>query len=417
MKKIFAIAFLFSLSLSVKSQNPSAALQAFANRKLDSINRALITPNDQNSVFKYNSNAESVFKDGLNVSAFINANNGKSVFKNPLTGGSVFMDNNTTITDYIREVYNNSLSGGYGYAGWLAQIKQKQDTVNQNLRKVAARLISQNSNTAGDMLDGIYDRSGSIKDRLQDGAGMSAANRLKAIYEGEYGVTNTPPLFGYETWGEGIVTLESVSSSELQAINSKLPTIGQQTQANAVTVTFPSDAVQTVQIGGGATSYIVYASTLTPVASASMILSVGGFGTTSRLESITISGTQTTGGQVPVKLMRLTSAPTGGSWTNPLGYNLGTGAEVSNSTDVKFFTANTTGGGAVGTGLGIIKSALVSIPATTAADGATEYKFDFSTLPQSMKPILGTSNWVALCLNDATTITGGKLYITVTISR
>jgi len=277
-------------------------------------------------------------------------------FMNPASstfGNGVFSDN------LGRNVFNH-YSTGKSIVDINYLIKQSSDTVNQTGRLIDYHLVSPNTGVGtGEYSEYIYTATSSLDTKITNGSNVAA---------------------------------------------SSIPVV----LATDITPTVNSQAIQTA-------STIVYSSSLAPVASASLILAIAP-ATTSKLDRITISGIQTTGGNVIFKLMTLTSAPTGGSYTNPYGYNLEDGAAVSNTSDVKFFTANPTGGGALPTGTGLMSVVSTPIPAATATTDS-EYTFDFTTNKNAKQPVVSSSRIIALVVNDGVTITGGNLFITVQLSR
>lgn len=158
---------------------------------------------------------------------------------------------------------------------------------------------------------------------------------------------------------------------------------------------------------GTAKTYGASTSALASAASATDIFTITGNATTTvYVTKITISGTQTTGGQVRVDLVKRSTADTSGTSTAPTAVPYDSG-DAAASAVLAAYTANPT----TGTTVGAIRSALISIGATT--NGSNEVQvFDFGAT--NGKPVVLSGTAQALAVNLAgVTVTGGSFYISV----
>ena len=152
--------------------------------------------------------------------------------------------------------------------------------------------------------------------------------------------------------------------------------------------------------------------TVAPAASATDIVEiVGSSSKTVLIHSITISGTQTTGGGVPVYIIKRSTAATGGTSSSPTivprSTVLGEGAAAT--AVVKAYTVNPT----TGTSVGNIWLGNVSTPATTGDTQPYTITFNQTGMPVKLS---GTSQTLCINLNGAT-VTGGLFYITIEFSE
>lgn len=147
--------------------------------------------------------------------------------------------------------------------------------------------------------------------------------------------------------------------------------------------------------------------TITPAAAATDVLTIiGSASKTVSIQKIFISGTQTTGGLVLVKIIRRSTADTGGASTAPVAVKHES-ADSAATTVLANYSANP---GALGTVVGTLRSQLVPIAGVTATT-SNIIKFDFGDLG---KPIIlnGVAEQIAINLNGAT-VTGGSLNIDI----
>lgn len=158
---------------------------------------------------------------------------------------------------------------------------------------------------------------------------------------------------------------------------------------------------------GTAKTYGASTAALVPAASATDIFTITGNATTTvYVTKITISGTQTTGGQVRFDLVKRSTADTAGTSTAPTAVPYDSG-DAAASAVLAAYTANPT----TGTTVGAIRSALLSIGATT--NGSNEVQvFDFGAT--NGKPVVLSGTAQALAVNLAgVTVTGGSFYISI----
>ena len=119
---------------------------------------------------------------------------------------------------------------------------------------------------------------------------------------------------------------------------------------------------------------------------------------------ITISGTQTTGGLVPVYIIKRSSAASAGTSTNPT-YVPRDANQVAATAAIKVYTANPT----IGSSVGNIWLGLVPVTATTGSAPVTDIDFNLTGTPILLS---GTSQ--TLCINlNGVTYSGNTFYITV----
>lgn len=147
--------------------------------------------------------------------------------------------------------------------------------------------------------------------------------------------------------------------------------------------------------------------TVTPVAAATDVLTIiGSASKTVSIQKIIISGSQTTGGMVLVKVIRRSSADTGGSSTAVTSIKHES-ADAAATTVLANYSANP---GALGTTVGTIRSQALPLAALTATT-VNIVEFDFGNLG---KPIVlaGVAEQLAINLNGAT-VTGGSLNIDI----
>lgn len=138
---------------------------------------------------------------------------------------------------------------------------------------------------------------------------------------------------------------------------------------------------------------------------------VGSSSKTVFIHSITISGTQTTGGGVPIYIVKRSTAASGGTSTNktitPRSTILAEGTAAT--AVVKAYTANPT----TGTLVGNIWLGNISTPATTGDSQPYRIQFNDTGMPVKLS---GTSQTLCVNLNGAT-VTGGTFYITIEFSE
>lgn len=164
-------------------------------------------------------------------------------------------------------------------------------------------------------------------------------------------------------------------------------------------------AVQTVPMQHTARSYAGSVSALASVASATDIATItGNASTTVYVTRITISATQTTGGQVRVDLVKRSAANTAGSSASITAIPLDA-TDAAASATLLSYTANPTPGAAVGT----VKTALIAVGGTTSTTSDVQV-FDFGI---NGKPLTLSGTAQVLAVNLAgVTVTGGSFYVT-----
>jgi hypothetical protein len=322
------------------------------------------------------------------------------------------MINAQTATSSLQTVGNNTLT----------VIKQKLDTVNSYLRSNAGT-------KAGENLDLIAIRTGGALTRLDylySGIGSMAVGdinyrmkqkldtvnqKLREIdynINGQSGVTPTAPDLGFGTWGEGIVQYLNNINSSFQADGSNAFV----NIANTPTVDIAPTTTVNTNVNFNALSSettIVSSASFAPASSASLIINIKPqTGTGIKINYIKITGTQTTAGNVVFKIHPITSQPTGGSASGFYGVDLNTGSAV-NIQDIKFYTANPTGGGAVLQTIACIGQEVVPIPAPGTITTNAGYTWDF-TKTGTNKPRVLTSgaNSIAIFM-EGVTLTGGVI--------
>lgn len=144
---------------------------------------------------------------------------------------------------------------------------------------------------------------------------------------------------------------------------------------------------------------------VTPAASATDITILPGNATTNvYVTRVTISGVQTTGGQVQVFLIKRSTANTSGTSTSMTSVVHDSGDGAANSA-VLNYSANPTPGTAVGN----VRVAYAIVPATTGITGAiTAFSFADTGKPITL---IGTAQGLAVNLNGVT-VTGGVFTVT-----
>jgi len=121
--------------------------------------------------------------------------------------------------------------------------------------------------------------------------------------------------------------------------------------------------------------------------------------------SITISGVQTTAGQVVAQLIRRSTANTTGTSTAPAAIKHDA-ADAAAAATLKAYTVNP---GALGTSAGTVRALRVPIGVATGAVAPVTLEFGAGG-----KPIVLASATESLCLNlNGVTVTGGTLDINI----
>lgn len=144
--------------------------------------------------------------------------------------------------------------------------------------------------------------------------------------------------------------------------------------------------------------------TITPAASATDVFAITGTATKLvRIQRLSVTGTQTTGGAVTLSVVRRSTANTGGTSSTPTAVKSDT-TKAGPYADLKYYTANPTTGTLVGTAY----AEAVFLASTTAGGDA------FNWLPWRTGgcALRGTSEVVALSLGGVT-VTGGSLTIAI----
>jgi len=131
----------------------------------------------------------------------------------------------------------------------------------------------------------------------------------------------------------------------------------------------------------------------------------GAANTKVRILRLGISGTATSATEMNIQVMKRSTAPSGGTSTNPVKVPFDSGDAAASAT-VNAYTANPT----VGTNIGMIRSVKLAVNAT-ATPGKSDVVFDFG---KNGKPVtlLSASEGMAVHLNAAT-VSGAEFNIWV----
>lgn len=133
---------------------------------------------------------------------------------------------------------------------------------------------------------------------------------------------------------------------------------------------------------------------------------IGSSSKTILIHKITISGTQTTGGQVPVYIIKRSTAASGGTSTNPTYVPRSTilAEGTAATASIKVYTANPT----TGTAVGNVWVGGIYTPGTSGDSQPYDITFN-----QTGAPILLSGTSQTLCINlDGRTYSGNTFYIT-----
>lgn len=164
-------------------------------------------------------------------------------------------------------------------------------------------------------------------------------------------------------------------------------------------------AIETTPLAAHSRTYSASVSALASVASATDIATItGNASTTVFVTKVIISGTQTTGGQIRVDLIKRSAANTSGSSAAMTAVPYDSTDSAASATCLSY-TANPTPGAAVGT----VRTAPIAIGGTTATSSNVTV-FDFGS---TGKPVTLSGTAQVLAVNLAgVTVTGGSFYIT-----
>lgn len=212
--------------------------------------------------------------------------------------------------------------------------------------------------------------------------------------------------------GTGVVT--PVSATQLPAA------LGQTTKSASVSVALASDqgALPVSQstspwvvapVDGQKATYSSAILGLVPAASATDVFTLAGSASkTVRVTRVSVSGTQTTAGEVDIQLLKRSTADTGGTSTAPAAVPHDS-ADAAATATVAAYTANPA---VLGTLVGSIRTrkAQIGSPATVTSQSETEWLF--GNRPAQAVVLRGTAQVLAVNLNGVT-VTGGSLNVSI----
>lgn len=212
--------------------------------------------------------------------------------------------------------------------------------------------------------------------------------------------------------GTGVTT--PVSATQLPAA------IGQTNKAGSVSVALASDqgAVPVTQsttpwiaapVDGQKATYSAAILGLAPAASATDVFTLAGSASkTVRVTRVSVSGTQTTAGEVDIQLLKRSAADTGGTSTAPAAVPHDS-ADAAATAVVAAYTVNPA---ALGTLVGPLRTRKAQIGAAATVTDQPETEWLFGDRPSRAVVLRGVDEQVAVNLNAAT-IAGGSLDISI----
>jgi|SRR6185312_1890954 len=166
-----------------------------------------------------------------------------------------------------------------------------------------------------------------------------------------------------------------------------------------------SGTVNSLPVDGTKATYSAVITGITPASSATDLFTITGSGTKIvRIRSLTVYGSQTTGGVVPISLIKRSSANTGGtsSTASAIAFD---STDPSATATVQSYTANPT----TGTAVGILNYDAPFVP--NVIDQLLEYGFSYQ--PTQVYTLNSASELLAVNLN-ANTVTGGSFTFKIT---
>jgi hypothetical protein len=160
--------------------------------------------------------------------------------------------------------------------------------------------------------------------------------------------------------------------------------------------------------GAGPKTFVANAVALVPVAAATDIVTLAGSTTATkvvRVKRVSITGTQTTGGQVTIQLIRRSAVNTGGTSSGITAAKFDTNYTYSAS--MLAWTANPTG---LGASAGVVDVQTVYIGTTTTTGDI--YIWTPGSEPNQAFVLKTSSDLLAVSLGGAT-VTGGSLNVSI----
>jgi hypothetical protein len=251
--------------------------------------------------------------------------------------------------------------------------------------------------------------SGTSTVRTQDGFGNPLTTVTSTPGASEIGlvVRNIPS--GTQAISASALPLPTGASTEttLSALNTKVTTTANGIKVDGSAVTQPVLVTNGVApTDGTKTSYSAAITGLVAASTATDIFTITGSASKIvRITRVEISGTQTTGGIVPIILIRRSTANTAGTSTAPAKVTHDTTNPTATAT-VLAYTANPT----VGTLVGPIRSLRAFVSGTTVANNIIVE--DFGIRPSQAIVLRGTAEVLAVNLNS-TTVTGSLFNISI----